>query len=213
MTIQKWGALASLFLPAGFLVAPLIYLVGDLRNPLGPFGYTLADFLYGPLWAACIIIAIFALRERIGEHAGRRMSLALLAAALAGGAMVLVACIRAANRQYHLGHPDLQLEESIPVLVVWSTIVAGTTAAGWHFLGWALLLLGSAAWTSALLPRALAVLYLAGGIAALLVYLFPELEGAAALLGVLWAVWQGIILWQSTPTAAPAPKPTTPHPV
>lgn len=39
MTIQKWGALASFLLPAGFLVAPLIYLVGDLQNPLGPFGY------------------------------------------------------------------------------------------------------------------------------------------------------------------------------
>jgi len=206
MTMQKWGGLASFLLPAGFLVAPLIYLVGDLRNPLGPLGYALADFLYGPVWAASLITAVFALRERSGERASNRMALALLAAVLAGGAMVLVACIRAANRQYHLGHPELQLEESIPVLVVWTTIVAGITAAGWHFLGWALLLLGSAAWTTALLPRALSVLYLAGGIAALFVYVFPELEGAAALLGVLWAVWQGIILWQSGPTATPEPS-------
>ncbi len=153
MTMQKWGGLASFLLPAGFLVAPLIYLVGDLRNPLGPLGYALADFLYGPVWAASLITAVFALRERSGERASNRMALALLAAVLAGGAMVLVACIRAANRQYHLGHPELQLEESIPVLVVWTTIVAGITAAGWHFLGWALLLLGSAAWTTALLPR------------------------------------------------------------
>ncbi len=211
MTIQKWGALASFLLPLGFIVAPLIYLVGDLRNPLGPLGYTLADFLYGPLWAASLVTALFALRERIAEQAPHRMSLMLLAVALAGGAMVLVACIRAANRQYHLGHPELQLEESIPVLVVWTTIVAGITAAGWHFLGWALLLLGSAAWTTALLPRALSALYLAGGTAALLVYVVPELEGAAALLGVLWAVWQGIILWQSDPTAAPTPESSAPH--
>ena len=206
MTVQKWGALASFLLPAGFLVAPLIYLVGDLRSSLGPLGYSLADFLYGPLWAACFVTAFFALREHIGERAPRRMALALIAAALAAGAMVLVACIRAANRQYHLGHPELQLEESIPVLVAWTTIITGITAAGWHFLGWALLLLGSAAWTTRLLPRALAILYLAGGIAALLVYAFPELEGAAALLGVLWAVWQGIILWQSAPIAASTPE-------
>jgi hypothetical protein len=209
MTMQKWGGIASFLLPAGFLVAPLIYLVGDLRNPLGPLGYVLADFLYGPLWAASLVTAVFALREHIGERAPRRMALVLIAAALAAGAMVLVACIRAANRQYHLGHPELQLEESIPVLVVWTTIVAGITAAGWHFLGWALLLLGSAAWTTALLPRALSVLYLAGGTAALLVYVFPELEGAAALLGVLWAVWQGAILWQSGITARKLPNAKT----
>jgi hypothetical protein len=193
--MQKWGGLASFLLVTGFIVAPFIYLVGNLRQALGPFSYALADFLYGPLWAASLVTAVSALRERIGRRAQRRMSLALLAAVLAAGAMVLVACIRAANRQYHLMHPELHLEDSTMMLVIWTTLVAGVTAAGWHFLGWSLMLVASAGWTSGRLPRVLCALYLLGGIAALFVFVFPVLEGAAALLGVIWAVWQGILLW------------------
>ena len=180
MTLQKWGGFASFLLVVAFIVAPLIY--------------SLADFLYGPVWAASLVTAVYALHERIGEGASRRMSLALLAAVLAAGAMVLVACIRAANRHYHIIHPELHLETSTTVLVVWTTIVAGITAAGWHFLGWALVLIGSAGWTSGRLPRTLCVLYVVGGVASLFVYVFPDLEGFAAMLGVVWAVWQGILL-------------------
>lgn len=180
-----------------FIIAPLIYLTGDLRTAIGPFAYRMADFLYGPVWAASLVTAVFALRERIGEGAPRRTSLALLAAVLAAALMILVACIRSANRQYHVIHPELHLENSTTVLVVWTTIVAGVTAAGWHFLGLALVLLGSAGWTTGRLPRVLCVLYLVGGIAALFVYVFPNFEGLAALLGVVWGVWQGILLWKA----------------
>ncbi len=76
-------------------------------------------------------------------------------------------------------------------------------AAGWHFLGWALVLIGSAGWTSGRLRRALCSLYPVGGIAALFVYVLPALEGAAVWLGTLWAVWQGILLWQDQPEAVP----------
>jgi hypothetical protein len=58
------------------------------------------------------------------------MTLALLAAVLAAAAFVAVACIRSANRQCHLIHPELHLEESTSVLVVWTTIVAGVIGAG-----------------------------------------------------------------------------------
>jgi hypothetical protein len=177
-----------------------------LRQAFGPFTYAVADFLYGPVWAASLVVAVFALRERIGERAPRRMTLALLAAALAAGAMVAVACIRSANRQYHLIHPELHLETSTTVLVVWTTIVAGVTAAGWHFLGWALVLVGSAGWTSGRLPRVLSVLYLVGGIASLFVYLPPNLEEIAALLGVVWGVGQGIFLWKVEPGETQVPE-------
>lgn len=199
VTMQKWGGLASFLLAVAFIVAPLIYLFGDLRDAFGPFVYSLADFLYGPVWAASLVTAVFALRERIGERASGRMSLALLAAVLAAGAMVLVALIRSANRHYHLIHPELHLEASTTVLVVWTTIVAGVTAAGWHFLGWALVLIGSAGWTSGRLPRVLCVLYLVGGIVSLFVYVLPNLEGTAAALGVVWGMWQGILLWKGEP--------------
>lgn len=161
----KWGGLASFLLAVAFIVAPLIYLLGDLRNAMGPLAYNLADFLYGPVWAASLVTAVFTLRERMGEYASRRMSLALLAALLAAGAMVAVACIRSANRHYHIMHPELHLEDSSTVLIVWTTLVAGVTATGWHFLGWVLVLVGSAGWTSRRLPRLLSVLYLVGGAA------------------------------------------------
>jgi hypothetical protein len=57
------GGLASFLLAVAFIVAPLIYLMGDLRTVMGPFAYDLADFLYGPVWDASLVTAIFALRE------------------------------------------------------------------------------------------------------------------------------------------------------
>ena len=98
VTIQKWGGLASFLMAVAFIVPSWIYLTGNLRDAMGPLVYALADFLYGPVWAASLVAAVFALRERIGERAPRRMNLALLAAFVAAGAIVGVACIRSANR-------------------------------------------------------------------------------------------------------------------
>ena len=201
--------LSSILLAVAFIVAPMIYLVGNLRDAMGPFAYALADFLYGPVWAASLVALIFTLRERIGSRAPRRMSLALMAAVLAAGAMIAVACIRSANRQYHLAHPDLHLEDAIEVLIVWTTLVAGVTGAGWHFLGWAFLLIGSAGWTTSLIPRALSVLYLTGGIVSLFVYLLPDLEGLAGMLGIVISIWQGILLWRSGSADTQAPEIST----
>jgi len=197
--------ISSILLAVAFIVAPVIYLFGNLRDAMGPFAYAVADFLYGPVWAASLVTLVFTLRERIGERAPRRMSLALLAALLAAGAFVAVACIRAANRHYHLVHPDLHLENSSTVLIVWATLVAGVTGAGWHFLGWALLLIGSAGLTSGQLPRVLSVLYLMGGIVSLFVYLLPDMEGSAAMLGVVIGIWQGLLLWKAGSAETQAP--------
>lgn len=206
ITLQRWGGLASFLVAASFIVPAFIYLTGDLKHALGPLAYSLADLLYGPVWAASLVTAVFALRAHIGERAPRRMSMALLAAVLAGATMVLVACIRASNRHYHLIHPDLHLESYSMVLIVWTTLVQGVTAAGWHFLGWALMLVGWAGWTTRSLPRGLNILHLVGGIAALFVYQFPNLEPVAAPLGVAWAVWQGIILWKAGSGRTQAPE-------
>lgn len=194
---RSTALISSILLTVAFIVAPGIYLLGNLRDAMGPFAYAVADFLYGPVWAASLVALVFMLRERIGERAPRRMSLALLAAVLAAGTMILVACIRSANRQYHLIHPELQLENSQTVLIVWSTLVAGVTGAGWHFLGWALLLIGSAGWTTNILPRILSGLYLVGGIVSLFVYLLPDMEGLAGMLAIVISIWQGLLLWRS----------------
>ena len=197
LSVQKWGGIAAFLLAAAFFIAPSIYLVGNLRDAFGRFGYSLADFLYGPIWGASLLTMVYALRERLGESAPCRMSLALLAAGLAAAAMVAVACIRASNRHYHLIHPELHLENSQTVLIIWTTLVTGVTAAGWHLLGWALLLIGSAGLASSGLPRPLSVLYLLGGLVSLFVYLVPDIEGLAAFLGMLIGIWQGVLLLRS----------------
>ena len=206
VSVQKWGGLASFLLAVAFLVAPLIYLTGELRDPFGPFWYALADFLYGPVWAASLVTSVVALRERIGERAPLQTFLALLAAVLAAGAMLSVALIRSANRNYHLVHPELHLEMSTTILIVWTTLVAGVSATGWHLLGWAWVLLGFAGWTSRRLPRALSALYWVGGAAALFVYLLPDNEGAVVLLGVVISIWQGILMWRAGAGETQAPQ-------
>lgn len=203
---RSTALISSILLAVAFIVAPTIYLFGNLRDAMGPFAYAVADFLYGPVWAASLVALFFTLRERIGARAPRRMSLALLAAVLAAGAMIAVACIRSANRHYHLIHPEWHLENSSTVLIVWTTLVAGVTGAGWHFLGWALLLVGSAGWTTNLLPRVLSVLYLVGGTVSLFVYLLPDMEGLAGMLGIVISIWQGFLLWKSGSAETPAPE-------
>jgi hypothetical protein len=196
MTINKWGGLASFLMAVSFVVAPLIYLTGNLRDAIGVFTYDLADFLYGPILSASLIAVTYVLRERIGERAFRRMDLALLAAVLSAVGMAAVAFIRASNRHYHLIHPELNLENSTTVLIVWTTLVAGVNAFGFHFLGWAFVLLGSASWTSRLFPRLLNGFHFLAGGASLFVYLLPELEGLVLLIGTIICIWQGILFWK-----------------
>ncbi len=196
MTINKWGGLASFLLAVAFVVAPLIYLTGNLRDATGVFAYDLADFLYGPIVSASLVTVTYVLRERIGERAFRRMDLALLAAVLSAVGMAAVAFIRASNRHYHLVHPELNLENSTTVLIVWTTLVTGVNAIGFHYLGWVFVLLGSAGWTSRLFPRLLNVFYFLAGVASLFVYLRPDLEGLVLLLGTIISIWQGVLLWK-----------------
>jgi len=90
----------------------------------------------------------------------------------------------------------LNLENSTTVLIVWATLVAGVNAVGFHFLGWAFVLLGSASWTSHLFPRLLNIFHFLAGVSSLFVYLFPDLEGLVLLVGTIISVWQGILLWK-----------------
>lgn len=199
MYLNKWGSLASFLLAAALIAAPWIYLTGNLRDAIGVIAYDLADFLYGPLFSASLISLVYVLRERIAGRAHRRMDLALLAAALAAAGMAAVAFMRAANRHFHLAHPELHLENSATVLNVWTTLVTGANSLGFHFLGWAFVLLGSAGWASRQFPRLLCAFYFLAGGAGWFVYLFPELEGLVLLLGAVASLWQGVLLWKQEP--------------
>ena len=200
-SIQKWGGLASFVLVAASVSSSLIYLMGSLQDTMGVFAYALADFLYGPVWAASLITMVFALREYMGVYAPRRMDLVLLLSIAAACAFVAVACIRSANRHYHLTHPELHLESSLAVLTVWATLIAGVIGAAWHIFGWALLWIASAGWTSKRLPRALSTLYVLGGLTSLFVYQLPDAEGAAAALSMVISLWQGILFLRTVPHA------------
>lgn len=197
MTINKWGGLASFLLAVSFVVPPFIYLTGNVRDAVGIFAYDLADFLFGPILSASLVTVTYVLRERIGENAARRADMAFAAAILSAAGMAAVAFIRASNRQYHIVHPELNLENSTTVLIVWTTLVAGVNAIGFHFLGWVFVLLGSASWTSRLFPRPLNVFYFLAGVPSLFVYRFPDLEGFVLLFGTIISVWQGILLWKN----------------
>lgn len=194
MTIHKWGGLASFLIAVSFVVASWIYLTGNLHDTAGVIAYHLADFLSGPVLSASLITLVYVLRELVGRSAFRRMDLALLAAVLSAAGMAAVAFIRASNRNYHLMHPELSLENSTTVLIVWTTLVTGMNSLGFHFLGWTYVLLGSAFWTSRFFSRTLPVLYLLAGFAGWFVYLLQELEGFVLLLGTILGVWQGILL-------------------
>ena len=62
------------------------------------------------------------------------MDLVLIAAVLSAAGMAAVAFIRASNRHYHLIYPELNLENSTTVLIVWTTLAAGMNSIGFNFL-------------------------------------------------------------------------------
>ncbi len=197
--IQKWSGVASFLLAFTFLAPAFIYLVGDLRSTIGQLAYHLADFMYGPVWSVCLVIVVFTLREKTGGQASRRMSLALMSAFLSAGMMLAVAFIRSSNRQYHIHHPELNLQESIPILVVWTTLIAGLTAVGWHFLGWTQILIGIVHWGSQQMPRLLSLVHFVMGVVSLFIYLFPAAEGLGILLGMVLYTWQGVLFMKTKP--------------
>jgi tryptophan-rich sensory protein len=191
--LQRWGGIAAFALAFAAIGANGVYLTGNLNEPGGILAYDVADFLAGPVWAASLVTMVLALREHIGELAPRRMNLALGIALLAAAAMLSVALMRSANRHYHLIHPELHLGDSY-VMVVWTTLIAGISATAFHLYGWASVLIGWAGQASKRIPVVLSALYVAVGVAALFVYLQPELEGAVLMFGSLTLIWQGILL-------------------
>ena len=89
LAIQRWGGLASFLMAPALIIAHYIYLTGDLADNFGPLTYSLADVLYGPVWAAGLVTAVYALRERIGDRAPRL----LCALYLVGGAAALAVIV------------------------------------------------------------------------------------------------------------------------
>lgn len=194
--VGKWGGVAAVVLAAVFVLPEMIYLMGNLREANGRLAYDLADFLYGPFKAACLVLVGYAVGNSLAGEGARRLSVGQMATLLAAGMFVAAALLRASNRHYHLAHPELHLENSQAVLLVWTTLVGGVINTAWHFLGWALLLVGSVGWKNGRWPGTLCIFYWIVGGLALFAYLRPDMDLGVAMLTAVLSLWQGFVLWR-----------------
>lgn len=215
MTIQKWGSIASFVQAAIFLIAPVIYFVFipaatglagpdfadpfKLRPVLAHPAFDWGDFVFGPLWAASLVIVLMALHEQLESAAPRRMRLALIAGSLSAALFVGASTVQTVGRHYISLHPQMDAAVFEGAFHALSMVVPGLTSGGRHFLGWSLILLGSAGWTTRKLPRGLCIVYFVGALPALFAYLNPGIGEIVLLPGVIWNIWQGMLLWRSEP--------------
>ena len=210
--IQRWGSVASFVQAAIFLITPIIYFVvlptatglagpdfNDpfklrfvLNNPVFDFG----DFLLGPLWATSLVISMAGMREYFENIAPRRMQLAVIFSCLSAALFVTGGVVQTIGRHYISSHPELGYTIFESIFRALSMIVPGLTSSGRHLLGWTLVLLGSAGWVTRTLPRILCVLYFIGALLGLFAYLSPGIGELILIPGVIWNIWQGILLWR-----------------
>jgi hypothetical protein len=172
---MRTAAIASLGMAVASVLAQMVYLTNNLSNAFGAFAYAVADVLYGPVWAVCLLVTMSALRGRLGVRAAYADRAAWIAAAFA----VLTACVRASNRGYHVLHPELRLEADTTVLMIWATLVGGLIGAGWHALGWSRILLGWRMLRVGQMPRWVGALSIVSGVTSLGVFLQPFVEAPA----------------------------------
>jgi len=218
MNIKKLGSIASFAQAAIFLIVPVIYFVivpaatgltgtdfsdpFKLRSVLANPVFDLGDFLLGPLWAASLVISVLAMREHLEDTAPHRMQLAVIASSLSAALFVAGGVVQTTGRHYISMNPELDANVFESIFRSLSMIVPGLTSSGRHFLGWTLILLGSAGWTTRSLPRLLCVIYFFGALLALFAYLSPGIGELILLPGVIWNIWQGILLWRAESTHA-----------
>lgn len=211
--IAKWGSIASFVQAAIFLIAPMIYFVvlpmatglngPDFNDPfklrpvLANPAFDFGDFLFGPLWAASLVLSLLAMSEYLGASAPRRMRFAIITSSLSAALFVAAGIVQTIGRHYISMHPELEASVFESIFRTLSMIVPGLTSSGRHFLGWTLILLGSAGWATPGFPRTLSIIYFAGALLALFAYLSPGIGELILLPGMIWNIWQGILLWRT----------------
>ena len=216
MTTKKLGSIASFVQAVIFLMTPVIYFVivpaatgltgsdfsdpfklrSVLANPVFDFG----DFLLGPLWAASLVISLVAMREYFNDAAPRQMQLAVIFSSLSAALFVAGGIVQTTGRHYISTNPELTANVFESIFRSLSMVVPGLTSSGRHFLGWTLILLGMTGWRTSKLPRTLCIIYFIGALLALFAYLSPGIGELILLPGIIWNIWQGIILWRNDTT-------------
>jgi hypothetical protein len=212
LNIQKWGGLASFVQAAIFLIAPVIYLVAlpaatglppeafsdphqlrpVLANPVFDFG----DILFGPLWAIATIVAAFGLRDRMKEGAPTRMLMAVLFAGMSGALFIGGSTVQTIGRHSMARMIELDADMFEAIFRTISIVVPGLTSGGRLALGCFLLVTAWAGLGTRQIPRLLSILYIIGGIPLLMAFRFPFLGEPVLLVGAIWNIWQGIVLWR-----------------
>jgi nitrate reductase NapE component len=205
MKLQKIGGYASLvqaFLSAFFLcvlivVFPRLGLVGpsDYNDPLkgiaassaSPITFLLLSLDYVLLSIAFILI-VLALRERIQANAPNLLLLSVI------GASIFSALNLAAGIIGFSSLPSIASAKDVSAYRAVMGVYLSLNTAGYHALGWALLLIGWAALKTRCLQRILSYLLVLAGIFSILMIAVGPFGFVVLLLGIAWGLWLGVVL-------------------
>lgn len=212
LSVQKAGGLASFVQAAIYVSILVIYLVAipaatglsaeeftdphALRPVLTNPVFDIADFLFGPIWALAGIIAALGLRDRLHEAAPNRTLLMLIGFVAAGALFTAGGVVQHMGRHIVSRTPIDDPATYEAIFRAHSLVVPGLTASGRVMLGIGLVPLGWAGLATGKLPRVLCWIYLVGGLLSFFAYLIGGIGELVAILGIVWNIWQGIVLWR-----------------
>jgi hypothetical protein len=205
MKLQKISAYASIvqaFLSAFFLwilifVFPRLGLVGprDWNDPVksiaassaSPITFLLLNLDFVLLSIAFILI-VLALRERMQADVPNLMRIAAI------GASIFSALVLAWGVIGIRSMPSIVSAKDVSAVRAVEGVSLGLGVAGYHALGWALLLSGWVALKTARLPRLLSYLLVLDGIFCILLFAVQPFGFVIVFFNIIWGLWLGVVL-------------------
>jgi hypothetical protein len=151
------------------------------------------------LFGAGVCLTALALNDRLQAQAPSRMRIATAAAVIgsalfvAAGSLGFVALPELASVYAQNASGVTTAEMALIDGIATALLTAGVLAAGWWVL------LASLAALAGGLPKILAYVGLLFGLVAILAFVISPLTIVGAILGIVWAVWVGIVLMREPP--------------
>jgi hypothetical protein len=208
MKLQNIGGVASLgfaclcaiFLVFHLLVFPRLGLVGpsDWIDPVkinaawstSPITFVLFNFVPILFGIALILIAL-SLRERMQAGVPNLMQIVFIGVSIACALLLAAAIIEMSVS------PTIASAQNLPTRRAVTAMYVGLIFAGDHAMGWVLLVIGWAALKTRELPQILSFLTILYGIVLVLEFVVPPFMNVGVILGILWGVWLGGVLFRS----------------